>query len=210
MGQAFRKLFDAFFGNSEMRAPGVDRLGPAGRQPAERLTPPNVNRRAPGVQRPNAGRQTLMPLDIEHRAPPDVGRRVLAAGRRPLGSGRRTLDRLLDILIMVVMLGLDAAGKTTILYKLHIGEVLSTVPTIVLVASDPLLSKAGSRGVKVFFILLGVVPFGCEGRPGGIQGVAPFGCKGRPGGIQGVVLFVCEGRSAELGIVASLGGLFPS
>ncbi|CAI0561257.1 unnamed protein product [Linum tenue] len=29
------------------------------------------------------------------------------------------------------MLGLDAAGKTTILYKLHIGEVLSTVPTIV-------------------------------------------------------------------------------
>ena len=26
--------------------------------------------------------------------------------------------------------GLDAAGKTTILYKLHIGEVLSTVPTI--------------------------------------------------------------------------------
>eukprot|EP00889_Picochlorum_renovo_P003465 jgi/Picre1/30495/NNA_005859.t1 len=30
----------------------------------------------------------------------------------------------------VVMLGLDAAGKTTILYKLHIGEILSTVPTI--------------------------------------------------------------------------------
>ncbi|CAM8976538.1 unnamed protein product [Rhodiola kirilowii] len=30
----------------------------------------------------------------------------------------------------VVMLGLDAAGKTTILYKLQIGEVLSTVPTI--------------------------------------------------------------------------------
>lgn len=32
--------------------------------------------------------------------------------------------------VQVVMLGLDAAGKTTILYKLHIGEVLSTVPTI--------------------------------------------------------------------------------
>uniref|UniRef100_A0A7N0U6D8 ADP-ribosylation factor n=1 Tax=Kalanchoe fedtschenkoi TaxID=63787 RepID=A0A7N0U6D8_KALFE len=30
----------------------------------------------------------------------------------------------------VVMLGLDAAGKTTILYRLQIGEVLSTVPTI--------------------------------------------------------------------------------
>ncbi|GMP26138.1 hypothetical protein CsSME_00002712 [Camellia sinensis var. sinensis] len=31
---------------------------------------------------------------------------------------------------VVVMRGLDAAGKTTILYKLHIGELLSTVPTI--------------------------------------------------------------------------------
>ncbi|CAL5060523.1 unnamed protein product [Urochloa humidicola] len=30
----------------------------------------------------------------------------------------------------VVMLGLDAAGKTTILYRLHMGEVLSTVPTV--------------------------------------------------------------------------------
>ena len=29
-----------------------------------------------------------------------------------------------------LMLGLDAAGKTTILYKLNIGEVVSSVPTI--------------------------------------------------------------------------------
>mmetsp|Transcript_11157 Transcript_11157/g.19531 ORF Transcript_11157/g.19531 Transcript_11157/m.19531 type:complete len:186 (-) Transcript_11157:717-1274(-) len=41
------------------------------------------------------------------------------------------LDKLFGSKEMrVVMLGLDAAGKTTILYKLHIGEVLSTVPTI--------------------------------------------------------------------------------
>jgi len=33
-------------------------------------------------------------------------------------------------IIYVSFTGLDAAGKTTILYKLHIGEVLSTVPTI--------------------------------------------------------------------------------
>ncbi|MQM16061.1 hypothetical protein Taro_049014, partial [Colocasia esculenta] len=46
-------------------------------------------------------------------------------------------------------------------------------------------------------------------RPGGIQGVVPFGCEGRPGGIQGVVPFECEGRPAELGVVASLGGLYP-
>merc|ERR1712038_1041080 len=30
----------------------------------------------------------------------------------------------------IVMLGLDAAGKTTILYKLKIGEVVTTIPTI--------------------------------------------------------------------------------
>ncbi|MQL69757.1 hypothetical protein Taro_002026, partial [Colocasia esculenta] len=46
-------------------------------------------------------------------------------------------------------------------------------------------------------------------RPGGIQGVVPFGCEGRLGGIQGVVPFECEGRPAELGVVASLGGLYP-
>lgn len=34
------------------------------------------------------------------------------------------------------MLGLDAAGKTTILYKLHIGEILSTVPTIGRLAAE--------------------------------------------------------------------------
>ena len=30
----------------------------------------------------------------------------------------------------VLMLGLDAAGKSTILYKLKLGEVVSSVPTI--------------------------------------------------------------------------------
>jgi len=30
----------------------------------------------------------------------------------------------------IVMLGLDAAGKTTILYKLHLGEVIVSIPTI--------------------------------------------------------------------------------
>lgn len=47
----------------------------------------------------------------------------------------QTFRKLFDSLfgnkeMRVVMLGLDAAGKTTILYKLHIGEILSTVPTI--------------------------------------------------------------------------------
>ena len=30
----------------------------------------------------------------------------------------------------IVMVGLDAAGKTTILYKLRLGEVITTIPTI--------------------------------------------------------------------------------
>lgn len=30
----------------------------------------------------------------------------------------------------ILMVGLDAAGKTTILYKLKLGEVVSTIPTI--------------------------------------------------------------------------------
>merc|ERR1712159_733582 len=30
----------------------------------------------------------------------------------------------------IVMVGLDAAGKTTVLYKLKLGEVVTTIPTI--------------------------------------------------------------------------------
>jgi ADP-ribosylation factor protein 1 len=30
----------------------------------------------------------------------------------------------------IMMLGLDAAGKTTVLYKLKLGEVVTTIPTI--------------------------------------------------------------------------------
>jgi ADP-ribosylation factor protein 1 len=32
--------------------------------------------------------------------------------------------------VRIVMVGLDAAGKTTILYKLKLGEVITTIPTI--------------------------------------------------------------------------------
>lgn len=30
----------------------------------------------------------------------------------------------------ILMVGLDAAGKTTILYKLKLGEVVTTIPTL--------------------------------------------------------------------------------
>lgn len=32
--------------------------------------------------------------------------------------------------VRILMVGLDAAGKTTILYKLKLGEVVTTIPTI--------------------------------------------------------------------------------
>lgn len=46
-----------------------------------------------------------------------------------------TISKLFDSLfgkkeMRILMLGLDAAGKTTILYKLKLGEVVSSVPTI--------------------------------------------------------------------------------
>ena len=31
---------------------------------------------------------------------------------------------------MIISVGLDAAGKTTILYKLKLGEIVTTIPTI--------------------------------------------------------------------------------
>jgi ADP-ribosylation factor 1/2 len=32
--------------------------------------------------------------------------------------------------LWVIQVGLDAAGKTTILYKLKLGEIVTTIPTI--------------------------------------------------------------------------------
>ena len=35
----------------------------------------------------------------------------------------------------ILMVGLDAAGKTTILYKLKLGEIVTTIPTIGMVCT---------------------------------------------------------------------------
>jgi ADP-ribosylation factor 1/2 len=32
--------------------------------------------------------------------------------------------------VRILMVGLDAAGKTTVLYKLKLGEIVTTIPTI--------------------------------------------------------------------------------
>ena len=41
------------------------------------------------------------------------------------------------------MVGLDAAGKTTILYKLKLGEIVTTIPTIGLSGGDTPHSHLG-------------------------------------------------------------------
>jgi len=37
----------------------------------------------------------------------------------------------------ILMVGLDAAGKTTILYKLKLGEIVTTIPTIGMPSPNP-------------------------------------------------------------------------
>ena len=44
----------------------------------------------------------------------------------------------------ILMLGLDAAGKTTILYRLKLSEVVTTIPTVGLLGSSVLLRNPGS------------------------------------------------------------------
>jgi len=39
-----------------------------------------------------------------------------------------------------VVVGLDAAGKTTILYKLKLGEIVTTIPTIGNITSSEIIS----------------------------------------------------------------------
>ena len=54
--------------------------------------------------------------------------------RSPANMGL-TFSKLFDRLwgkkeMRILMVGLDAAGKTTILYKLKLGEIVTTIPTI--------------------------------------------------------------------------------
>ncbi|KAL8431072.1 hypothetical protein ACSSS7_005518 [Eimeria intestinalis] len=47
------------------------------------------------------------------------------------------------------MVGLDAAGKTTILYKLKLGEVVTTIPTIVLPVSAIVASQTAAQVASI-------------------------------------------------------------
>lgn len=48
----------------------------------------------------------------------------------------------------ILMVGLDAAGKTTILYKLKLGEIVTTIPTIGTLAQLSAASSAGPLPVN--------------------------------------------------------------
>ncbi len=56
-----------------------------------------------------------------------------------------TFSKLFDKLwgkkeMRILMVGLDAAGKTTILYKLKLGEIVTTIPTIGTLVYKPVSS----------------------------------------------------------------------
>ena len=60
----------------------------------------------------------------------------------------------------ILMVGLDAAGKTTILYKLKLGEIVTTIPTIGKV-TFLFHIPFPSRSTRVKFLLFRVSHFAC-------------------------------------------------
>jgi GTPase SAR1 family protein len=59
-----------------------------------------------------------------------------------------TFSKLFDRLwgkkeMRILMVGLDAAGKTTILYKLKLGEIVTTIPTIGNYLASPISLERG-------------------------------------------------------------------
>ncbi len=51
----------------------------------------------------------------------------------------------------ILMVGLDAAGKTTILYKLKLGEVVTTIPTIGFNVETVEYKKISFTGNSIFY-----------------------------------------------------------
>lgn len=52
----------------------------------------------------------------------------------------------------ILMVGLDAAGKTTILYKLKLGEIVTTIPTIgTYIPISTLIQSIEFRAWSIYF-----------------------------------------------------------
>lgn len=64
----------------------------------------------------------------------------------------------------ILMVGLDAAGKTTILYKLKLGEIVTTIPTIGFFDAFSFtkfskhIKMVGESSVEAVFMLFAKVP----------------------------------------------------
>jgi len=58
------------------------------------------------------------------------GRGAAAEGKMGLAFGKFFSWLFTKKEMRILMVGLDAAGKTTILYKLKLGEIVTTIPTI--------------------------------------------------------------------------------
>ncbi|XP_043362376.1 ADP-ribosylation factor 3 isoform X1 [Dermochelys coriacea] len=72
---------------------------------------------------------------LDARSAPRVSRPREPLHRAPAATMGNIFGNLLKSLIgkkemRILMVGLDAAGKTTILYKLKLGEIVTTIPTI--------------------------------------------------------------------------------
>ena len=66
----------------------------------------------------------------------------------------------------ILMLGLDAAGKTTILYKLKLGQSVNTIPTVGFNVETVTYKNVkfnvwdvGGKSFEMYFILLSCVPW---------------------------------------------------
>ena len=64
---------------------------------------------------------------------------------RLLGFGKKEMR--------ILMVGLDAAGKTTILYKLKLGEVVTTIPTIGFNVETVEYKNISFTGISITYLL---------------------------------------------------------
>lgn len=62
----------------------------------------------------------------------------------------------------ILMVGLDAAGKTTILYKLKLGEIVTTIPTIgkyeILLAAVSIVAALSSAHFSLLYSPVNAIP----------------------------------------------------
>jgi hypothetical protein len=65
-----------------------------------------------------------------HRRSDQVKKEERGGGKMGLAFGKLFSRLFAKKEMRILMVGLDAAGKTTILYKLKLGEIVTTIPTI--------------------------------------------------------------------------------